>query len=111
MQNIACTKPLILKGQYYEPALYFPCNLEKCSDDIQTIKKKWRLKETGQGSDQNFVCSDNPRQDIWNKIEKSSKSGKDKKSWISTSVCFLAVTPKFNFWKGVQALRYVSTQI
>ena len=31
----------------------------------------------------------NPGQNIWNKIEKSSKTGQDKKSLISTFACFL----------------------
>ena len=30
----------------------------------------------------------NPGQNIWNKIEKSSKTGQDKKSLISTFACF-----------------------
>ena len=38
------------------------------------------------------IC--NPMQNIWNKIEKSSKTGQDKKSLISTFVCFLTATTK-----------------
>ena len=30
-----------------------------------------------------------PDKNIWNKIEKSSKTGEDKKSLISTFACFL----------------------
>ena len=33
-------------------------------------------------------------QNIWNKIEKSSKTGQDKKSLISTFACFLTATAK-----------------
>ena len=33
------------------------------------------LKEIGLSYDQNFVCSDNPGLNIWNRIEKSSKIG------------------------------------
>ena len=36
----------------------------------------------------------NPGQNIWNKIEKSSKTGEDKKSLISTFACFLTATAK-----------------
>ena len=44
-----------------------------------------------------YVCSSdtyNPGQSIWNKIEKSSKTGHDKKSLISTLAYFLTVTDK-----------------
>ena len=34
----------------------------------------------------------NPGQNIWNKIEKSSKTGQGKKSLISTFACFLTAT-------------------
>ena len=36
----------------------------------------------------------NPGQDIWNKIEKSSKTGQDKKSLISNFACFLTAIAK-----------------
>ena len=36
----------------------------------------------------------NPGQNIWSKIEKSSKTGQDKKSLISTFACFLTATAK-----------------
>ena len=36
----------------------------------------------------------NPMQNIWNKIEKSSKAGQDKKSLISTFAYFLTATAK-----------------
>ena len=36
----------------------------------------------------------NPMQNIWNKLEKSSKIGQDKKSLISTFGCFLTATAK-----------------
>ena len=44
--------------------------------------------------DQKFVYSDNTSQNIWNKIEKSSKTGQDKKILISTFACFLTATGK-----------------
>ena len=36
----------------------------------------------------------NPMQNIWNKLEKSSKIGQDKKGLISTFACFLTATAK-----------------
>ena len=53
----------------------------------------------------------NPGQNIWNKIDKSSKTGQDKKSLTPLSRVFWLLLPKFNFWKGDWALGYVSTQI
>ena len=44
----------------------------------------------------------NPGQNIWNKIEKSSKTGQGKKSLISTFACFLTATAtaKVKFLEG-----------
>ena len=42
----------------------------------------------------------NPGQNIWNKIEKSSKTGQDKKSLISTFACFLTATTGIWFLGG-----------
>ena len=36
----------------------------------------------------------NPMQSIWNRLEKSSKTGQGKKSLISTFACFLAAIAK-----------------
>ena len=36
----------------------------------------------------------NPGQSIWNKIEKSSKTGQDKKGLMSTFACFLTAAAK-----------------
>ena len=41
------------------------------------VKKKKLLKETGLSYDQKFLSSENPRQNIWNKMEKSSKIRQD----------------------------------
>ena len=57
------------------------------------------------------ASSYNPMQNIWNKLEKSSKTGQDKKSWYLLLRVFGLLLPKFNFWKGDWALGYVSTQI
>ena len=50
--------------------------------------------------------SSNPEQNIWNKIEKSRKTGQNKKSLISICACFLTAIVKFNFWKGDWAMGY-----
>ena len=42
-----------------------------------------------------FVCSDNPGQNIWNKIGKSNKTGQDKNILISASAGFLTATAIF----------------
>ena len=33
------------------------------------MSKKWSWKGTGPSKDQKFACTDNPRQNIWNKME------------------------------------------
>ena len=47
------------------------------------MPKGLSLKETGPSYDQKCACSDNLGQNIWNKIEKSSKYGQGKKGLIS----------------------------
>ena len=42
------------------------------------MSKNWSWKEAGPRKDQNLACSDNPGQDIWNKMEQSSKTGQEK---------------------------------
>ena len=44
-------------------------------------------------------------------MEKSSKTGQEKKGMVSTFKCFLTAIAKFNFSKGDLSLPYVSTQI
>ena len=41
-----------------------------------------------------MAYSYNPGQKIWNRIEKSRKTGQDKKSLISTFACFLTATAR-----------------
>ena len=50
--------------------------------------------------DQTFACSDNPGQNIWNKMEKSNKTGMAKKNLITLLRVFELLLSKFNFWKG-----------
>ena len=57
------------------------------------------------------IGTNNIKQNIWNIIEKSSKSRQEKKSLISTFACFWLLLRKFNFWKRDWALGYVFTQI
>ena len=52
------------------------------------------LKETGKSYNQNFVSSDNPIQNIWNKIDKFMKIGQDKKILVSSLVCLLTSLDK-----------------
>ena len=60
------------------------------------------LKETGLNCDYKFVSSDNPGQNNWHKVKKSSK--------IEQEICFLILRdfwqllPKFNFSKEDSAL-------
>ena len=54
----------------------------------------------------------NPGQNIWNKIEKPSKTGQVKKIFISTFMCFLTAIAKVWFLGGrLGAGLYVSAQI
>ena len=55
------------------------------------------MKKAGLSYEQKFLSSDNPAQNIWNKIEKSSKTGEEKKSLISAFACFLTATAKVEF--------------
>ena len=47
------------------------------------MSKNWSCKETVPGKDQKCACSDNSGQNIWNKVEYSSKTGQEKKSLVS----------------------------
>ena len=51
------------------------------------------LEETGPNYGQKFVCSDNPGQNIWHKVKKSSKIGQDFKN-LSNFACFLTAIVK-----------------
>ena len=46
------------------------------------------LKRTGLSQGQKFACSVHLRQNIWNKINKSCKTGQEKKSLLSIFACF-----------------------
>ena len=48
------------------------------------MSKKWSLKDIEPSYAQKFACSDYPEQNIWNKIDKPSKIGQDKRSLIFT---------------------------
>ena len=58
------------------------------------MSKNSCLKETGPSYSQKFVCSDNPGQNIWQKVKKSSKIGQDFKKLISTFACLLRAIAK-----------------
>ena len=50
------------------------------------------MKETGLSNDQKLACSNNPRPNIWNKVEKSSEIGQGKKAKISLQGFTLILT-------------------
>ena len=52
------------------------------------MSKNSSLKETGPSYGQKFVCSDNPGQNIWHKVKKSSKIGQDFKNLLSNFAFF-----------------------
>ena len=78
---------------------------------IYKMSKNWNLKENGPSWRQNFVWSENPRQNIWNKIEKSGKLDRKRKAWYLHLRVLWLLLPKFNFWKWDLALGYISSQI
>ena len=55
----------------------------------------------GQVSVKKFLCSDNPGQNIWHKLKKYSKIGKDHKSLISKFAFFLITFLKILFLEGI----------
>ena len=52
------------------------------------------LKETGLNCDYKFVYSDNPGQNIWHKVKKSSKIEQDFKNLLSNFAWFLTAIAK-----------------
>ena len=58
------------------------------------MSKNWSSKKTGPRYDQKFACSDDLGQIIRNKMEKSSKTGQEKKSSVSIFECFLSAIAK-----------------
>ena len=52
------------------------------------MSKNLSLKETGPNYGQKLVCSDNPGQNIWHKVKKSSKIEQDFKDLLSNFACF-----------------------
>ena len=51
---------------------------------LQKMSKNWSLKENGSSYDQKCVFSNNSGQNIWNRLEKSSKIGQENKTLMST---------------------------
>ena len=83
------------------------------SENFDNIQKCQQISLTkpGTSSDEQFACSENPGQIIWNKIEKSGKTGQNKKVWYLLFHVFLLLLPKFSFLKGDGALGSVSIRI
>ena len=53
------------------------------------MSKNSSLKETGHSYGQKIVSSDNPVQNIWQKVKKPSKIGQDIKNLLPNFVFFL----------------------
>ena len=61
------------------------------------MSKNWRWKGTGPSQDQKSAFADNLGKCICNKMEKSSKTGQEKKSLGAFFVYFLTAIAKSNF--------------
>ena len=48
------------------------------------------VDRVGSPKDQRIACSENPGQNIWNKMEQSSNAGQEKKSLVSLVACSLS---------------------
>ena len=93
IQNSANTKPLNLELSHISLSLYFYHDWRNALK-LQKMFKNSSLKETGPSCGQKFVRSDNPGQNIWYKVEKSSKVGQDFKSLLSNFAWFLTAIVK-----------------
>ena len=58
------------------------------------MSKNSSLKDTGLHYGQRFFCSDNPGQNIWHKVKKSSRIGQDLQNLLSNFACFLTAIVK-----------------
>ena len=63
---------------------------------IEEYQKSWSLKGTRPNYDQKFICSDNYRQNIWNKTERCRKIRQIRKSLTSTLLPWLLL-PELSF--------------
>ena len=72
---------------------------EKSFAGMKKVKKK-SSEEIGSSYDQKFVCSHNPGENIWNKVQKSSKIRQDQKTLVSIFVYFLTTIAKVQFLEG-----------
>ena len=64
------------------------------------MSKNWSWKGTGLSLNKKCACSDNPGQNIWNKIEKTCKTCQEKNSLVLTFACFLTAITKVKFSGG-----------
>ena len=87
IQNRANTKPLNLELWSNWLALYFYHDWRNALE-LQKRFKNSSLKEIGPNYSQNFFCSHNPGQNIWHKVDKSSKIGQDFKNLLSNFMHF-----------------------
>ena len=58
------------------------------------MSKNWSWKGTGPSKDKKFACSDNPGQNISNKMVYSRKTGQEKETLVSVFACFLTAIRK-----------------
>ena len=93
MRNTGYTKLPNLEFWRDWPALYFPSGFERCFDNIKKIKKL-KFEEDWAKLRPKIVFSDNPRQNIGDNIEKSSKTGMGKNSLVSNLAFLLTTTVK-----------------
>ena len=110
VQNNAKTKPLNFELLHIWLALYFYHEWRNTLK-LHKMSKNPNLKETGLNCGQKYFCSDNPGQNIWHKVKKSSKTRQDLKNLSSNLCVFWQLLSKFNFWKKDGTLGCVSTEI
>ena len=87
MQNSANTKPLNLELWTELIWLMFASWFEKCFQVIENIQK-FMCKGNKAKLQPKIISSDNPSQNIWQKLKKYNKIGEDFKSVISNFVSF-----------------------
>ena len=71
------------------------CYKSSIEASIQKAKQvNSRINFTKKGKQPSSIPTYNPGQNIWHKIEKSSKTGQEKKSLTSNFACFLTAIAK-----------------
>ena len=68
MQDSAYTKAINLEFNAIDLLCIF-IKVHRIALELQKMSRHQGWKETGPSQDQIFACSDNPEQNIWNKME------------------------------------------